>query len=56
MLNTKEFLTGSPVTKSPLDLYTQCFFLDPWLLDQQSYYSFKTRYAITNKLMLMEEE
>ena len=28
----KRILTGSPVTKSPLDLYTQCFFLDPFLL------------------------
>ena len=25
----KRILTGSPVTKSPLDLYTQCWFLDP---------------------------
>ena len=24
----RRILTGSPVTKSPLDLYTQCFFLD----------------------------
>ena len=39
-------LTGSPVTKSPLDLYTQCFFLDPFLLDHNSYYSFRTRYAL----------
>jgi hypothetical protein len=37
----KRILTGSPVTKSPLDLFTQCAFLDPWLLDHQSYYSFK---------------
>jgi hypothetical protein len=36
----KRILTGSPVTKSPLDLFTQCYFLDPWLLEQQSYYSF----------------
>ena len=42
----KRILTGSPVTKSPLDLYKQCEFLDPWLLDHQSYYSFRTRYAI----------
>ena len=27
----KRILTGSPVTKSPLDLYKQCEFLDPWL-------------------------
>jgi SNF2 family DNA or RNA helicase len=46
----KRILTGSPVTKSPLDLYTQCWFLDPWLLDQQSYYSFRTRYALTRKI------
>ena len=46
----KRILTGSPVTKSPLDLYTQCWFLDPWLLDQQSYYSFKNRYALTRKI------
>ena len=48
----KRILTGSPVTKSPLDLYTQCWFLDPWLLEQQSYYSFRTRYALTRKIMV----
>ena len=46
----KRILTGSPVTKSPLDLFTQCYFLDPWLLEQQSYYSFKTRYANLRKI------
>jgi hypothetical protein len=25
-------------------------FLDPWLLEQQSYYSFKVRYAITKQI------
>ena len=29
----KRIMTGSPITKNPLDLYTQCEFLDPWLLD-----------------------
>ncbi len=42
----RRILTGSPVTKSPLDLYTQCYFLDPWLLDHDSYYAFRTRYAL----------
>ena len=46
----KRILTGSPVTKSPLDLFTQCYFLDPWLLEQQSYYAFKTKYAITKRI------
>jgi SNF2 family DNA or RNA helicase len=48
----KRILTGSPVTKSPLDLFTQCVFLDPWLLDQQSYYSFRTRYALMRKIIV----
>ena len=42
----RRILTGAPVTKSPLDIYTQCFFLDPDLLDFSSYYTFKNRYAI----------
>ena len=42
----RRILTGSPVTKSPLDLYTQCFFLDPDYLDFSSYYTFKNRYSI----------
>ncbi len=41
----RRILTGSPVTKSPLDLYKQCEFLDPWLLGHSSYYTFRTRYA-----------
>ncbi len=42
----RRILTGSPVTKSPLDLFSQCKFLDPWLLGHESYYSFRTRYAM----------
>jgi len=42
----RRILTGSPVTKSPLDLYTQCYFLDPYYLDFSSYYTFKNRYAM----------
>ena len=42
----RRIMTGSPVTKSPLDLFSQVQFLDPWLLDQQSYYSFRARYAV----------
>jgi SNF2 family DNA or RNA helicase len=42
----KRIMTGSPVTKNPLDLYTQCEFLDPYLLDFASYYAFRNRYAV----------
>ena len=41
----RRVLTGSPVTKNPLDLYSQCEFLDPYLLDFHSYYAFRNRYA-----------
>jgi SNF2 family DNA or RNA helicase len=42
----RRIMTGSPVTKNPLDLYTQCEFLDPYLLDSSSYYAFRNRYAV----------
>jgi len=41
----RRILTGSPVTKSPLDLYSQCTFLNEGLLDFTSYYAFRNRYA-----------
>ena len=41
----RRIMTGSPVTKNPLDLYTQCEFLDSYLLDFTSYYAFRNRYA-----------
>ena len=41
----RRIMTGSPVTKNPLDLYSQCEFLDPTHLDCVSYYSFRNRYA-----------
>ena len=46
MAKYRRILTGSPVTKSPLDLYTQCGFLDGYLLGFDSYYAFRNRYAV----------
>jgi len=43
----KRILTGSPITKSPMDLYAQCGFMDKSLLGFDSYYSFQGRYAVT---------
>ena len=48
----RRILTGSPVTKSPLRSILTMSFLDPWLLDQSSYYSFRTRYAICRKIQV----
>jgi SNF2 family DNA or RNA helicase len=45
----RRILTGSPITKNPLDLYSQCQFLDEDLLGFSSYYAYKARYAIEVK-------
>ena len=42
----RRILTGSPVTQSPMDLWAQMDFLDPEILGQQSFYAFRTRYAV----------
>ena len=42
----RRILSGLPVTKSPLDLFSQCYFLDPNLLGYESYYAFRARYAV----------
>ena len=43
----RRILTGMPVTKNPMDLFTQCNFLDPDLLGYSSFYAFQGRYADT---------
>jgi SNF2 family DNA or RNA helicase len=43
----RRIMTGSPVTKSPMDLYQQCEFLSPNCLNVASYYAFQARYSIT---------
>ena len=43
--HVRRILTGSPITKSPLDLFTQCQFLSPELLGFSSYLAFRNRYA-----------
>lgn len=45
----KRLLTGSPVTKSPMDIYSQCEFLREGLLGYDSFYAFQGRYAVTQK-------
>lgn len=45
----RRLLTGSPITKSPLDIYAQCEFLKPSLLGHDSFYTFQNRYAVLQK-------
>jgi SNF2 family DNA or RNA helicase len=41
----RRILTGSPVTKSPMDLFSQCNFLEEKALGFNSYFAFMGRYA-----------
>ena len=45
----RRILTGSPVTKSPMDLYSQMDFLNPGILGFKSYYAFQGRYAVVQR-------
>ena len=52
LANYKRILTGTPVTKSPLDLYSQMSFLSPDILGFNSFVSFRARYAILRDQIL----
>ena len=41
----RRILTGSPITKSPMDLFSQCEFLASKCLGFSSYYAYQGRYA-----------
>ena len=45
----RRILTGSPITKSPLDLFSQCNFLAEKALGFNSYFAFQARYANVQK-------
>jgi SNF2 family DNA or RNA helicase len=45
----KRLLTGSPITKSPLDIFSQAEFLQKGLLKYDSFYAFQARYAVLQR-------
>ena len=47
--NYKRLLTGSPITKSPLDIYSQAEFLQKNVLGYDSFYAFQGRYAVLQR-------
>lgn len=49
MFSYRRLLTGSPVTKSPMDLYSQCEFLGSRTLGFDSFYAYQNRYAIIDR-------
>ena len=48
----RRILTGSPVTKSPMDLFSQSNFLDERALGYNSFFAFQNRYAIVQKRVM----
>jgi len=48
----KRILTGAPITKSPLDLYSQCLFMSKKILGFESYWSFQGRYAVIKSMKM----
>jgi len=45
----RRILTGSPITKSPMDLFSQCAFLSGKALGFSNYYAFQSRYAVLQR-------
>ena len=41
----RRIMTGSPITKNPLDLFSQFYFLNPQTLNQANWFTFRSRYA-----------
>lgn len=49
MAKYRRIMTGSPVTRSPLDLHSQFAFLGPGLIGPSSYYAFRARHAVMER-------
>lgn len=45
----RRILTGTPVTQNHLDVYPQYYFLDPKILNEQSFHTFKHYYSVVVK-------
>ena len=45
----RRILTGSPITKSPMDLFSQSLFLDKRALNYNSFFAFQARYAVVRQ-------
>ena len=48
----RRILTGSPITKSPMDLFSQCTFLSERALGFKSYYAFQSTYALVKRKVM----
>jgi SNF2 family DNA or RNA helicase len=48
----RRILTGSPITNSPLDLWSQAQFLDAWLLGFDSFWAYRAHYCVMKTMTL----
>jgi SNF2 family DNA or RNA helicase len=46
----RRILTGLPTPRSPLDLFSQFYYLDPTILKQWSFTAFRRRYAVLKRV------
>jgi len=51
----RRILTGTPITQSPFDLFTQFQFLDSKIISNQNYFVFKHKYGIFENYALRNE-
>jgi len=52
----RRIMTGTPVTQSPFDLYSQFMFLDPGILGFTSFYTFKHHFGVWEKKVAHQGE
>lgn len=45
----RRIMTGTPITQSPMDLYSQFEFLQPSALGSKSFYGFRNQYAVLSR-------
>jgi SNF2 family DNA or RNA helicase len=48
----RRIATGTPVTKTPLDLFAPMMFLDPAIIGCRNYFMFKAKYAVEQHIKL----
>jgi len=46
----RRIMTGTPITRSPLDLFSMCEFLQPGILGHRSFVGFRTEYAVMQRM------
>ena len=48
----RRILSGLPTPKSPLDVFSQFYFLDPRIIGMPNYWAFRAAYAVTRKMLV----